>query len=90
MTYTFWKQFDFVCLQITVKALYDYRAQQADELSFCKHAIITNVTIPEPNQDWWRGDYGGMKQLFFPANYVVEIDRTDNQDSDDGVSCYAS
>lgn len=67
--------------------MYDYKAQQPDELSFCKHAIITNVTKPEPAQGWWRGDYGGMKQHFFPANYVVEIDRTDPQDVDEGV-CY--
>ncbi|XP_044272158.1 1-phosphatidylinositol 4,5-bisphosphate phosphodiesterase gamma-1 isoform X2 [Tribolium madens] len=71
--------------KITVKALYDYRAQQPDELSFCKHAIITNVTKPENSPGWWRGDYGGMKQHFFPANYVMELDRMDSQDgSDDG------
>lgn len=28
---------------VTVKAMYDYQAQRDDELSFCKHAIITNV-----------------------------------------------
>lgn len=73
--------------QITVKAIYDYKAQQPDELSFCKHAIITNVTKPDPNQGWWKGDYGGKKQLFFPANYVEEIDRIDLHDSgDDGVN----
>jgi phosphatidylinositol phospholipase C gamma-1 len=71
--------------KVTVKALYDYRAQQPDELSFCKHAIITNVTMPENSAGWWRGDYGGMKQHFFPANYVTELDRMESQDgSDDG------
>ena len=30
-------------MTVSVKALYDYRAQLEDELSFCKHAIITNV-----------------------------------------------
>ena len=28
---------------LTVKAMYDYQAQREDELTFCKHAIITNV-----------------------------------------------
>ncbi|XP_060519361.1 1-phosphatidylinositol 4,5-bisphosphate phosphodiesterase gamma-1 isoform X2 [Cylas formicarius] len=60
--------------KITVKALYDYRAQQPDELSFCKHAIITNVTKPPNSVGWWRGDYGGAKQQYFPAVYVKEID----------------
>jgi len=31
-------------INVTVKALYDYRATREDELSFCKHAIITNVS----------------------------------------------
>lgn len=54
--------------KITVKALYDYMANREDELSFCKHAIITNVK--KVQQMWWVGDYGGKKQLYFPANYV--------------------
>lgn len=56
---------------MTVKALYDYRARQEDELSFCKHAIITNVD--KPDEGWWRGDYGGNRQHWFPSNYVEEI-----------------
>lgn len=56
----------------TVKALYDYRGRQDDELSFCKHAIITNVD--KPDEGWWRGDYGGKKHHWFPANYVQEIE----------------
>lgn len=55
-----------------MKALYDYRARQDDELSFCKHAIITNVD--KPDEGWWRGDYGGKKHHWFPANYVQEIE----------------
>uniref|UniRef100_A0A8C5RTT0 Phosphoinositide phospholipase C n=1 Tax=Laticauda laticaudata TaxID=8630 RepID=A0A8C5RTT0_LATLA len=54
----------------TVKALYDYKAQREDELSFCKQAIIHNVD--KQDGGWWRGDYGGKKQLWFPANYVEE------------------
>ena len=60
--------------QITVKALYDYRSQHEDELCFCKHAIICNVK--KEDDGWWRGDYGGQRQLLFPANYTVEIDVT--------------
>lgn len=63
--------------RVTVKAQFDYRAQRGDELSFCKHAIITNVIKPNNIPGWWRGDYGGMKQLYFPANYVKEIDSTE-------------
>ncbi|XP_063632987.1 1-phosphatidylinositol 4,5-bisphosphate phosphodiesterase gamma-1 [Cydia splendana] len=58
--------------KVTVKALYDYRARQDDELSFCKHAIITNVD--KPDAGWWRGDYGGKRHHWFPANYVQEIE----------------
>ncbi|KPJ09210.1 1-phosphatidylinositol-4,5-bisphosphate phosphodiesterase gamma-1 [Papilio machaon] len=58
--------------RVTVKALYDYRARQDDELSFCKHAIITNVD--KPDEGWWRGDYGGKRHHWFPANYVEEVD----------------
>uniref|UniRef100_A0A671WK22 1-phosphatidylinositol 4,5-bisphosphate phosphodiesterase gamma n=1 Tax=Sparus aurata TaxID=8175 RepID=A0A671WK22_SPAAU len=54
----------------TVKALYDYRAQREDELCFPKQALILNVDKQEGG--WWRGDYGGKKQLWFPANYVEE------------------
>ncbi|CAB3226150.1 unnamed protein product [Arctia plantaginis] len=57
--------------KVTVKALYDYRARQEDELSFCKHSIITNVD--KPDEGWWRGDYGGIRQHWFPSNYVQEI-----------------
>jgi phosphatidylinositol phospholipase C, gamma-1 len=70
--------------QITVKALYDYKAQHDDELSFCKHAIITNVD--KKDQMWWQGDYGGKKQLYFPANYVVEINVTNNFGDADATS----
>ncbi|XP_059836799.1 1-phosphatidylinositol 4,5-bisphosphate phosphodiesterase gamma-1 isoform X1 [Hypanus sabinus] len=55
----------------TVKALYDYKAQREDELSFCKNAIIQNVD--KQDVGWWKGDYGGKRQLWFPANYVEEI-----------------
>lgn len=63
----------FTPAKVTVKALYDYRSDKSSDLSFCKHAIITNVTKPENTPGWWKGDYGGLKQHYFPENYVVEI-----------------
>uniref|UniRef100_A0AAY4DMQ5 Phosphoinositide phospholipase C n=1 Tax=Denticeps clupeoides TaxID=299321 RepID=A0AAY4DMQ5_9TELE len=54
----------------TVKALYDYRAMRPDELTFCKGALIHNVC--KDAGGWWKGDYAGNLQLFFPANYVEE------------------
>lgn len=58
----------------TVKAMYEYKAQRDDELSFIKNAIISNVDKQEGG--WWKGDCGGKKQLWFPANYVEEISPT--------------
>ncbi|KAI1243675.1 hypothetical protein IHE44_0001317 [Lamprotornis superbus] len=68
----------------TVKALYDYKAQREDELSFCKQAIIHNVD--KQDGGWWRGDYGGKKQLWFPANYVEEIVGSQAQEQDEASS----
>ncbi|XP_019724032.1 1-phosphatidylinositol 4,5-bisphosphate phosphodiesterase gamma-1 isoform X3 [Hippocampus comes] len=55
----------------TVRAMYEYKAQRDDELSFTKNATISNVDKQEGG--WWKGDCGGKKQLWFPANYVEEI-----------------
>ncbi|XP_034031611.1 1-phosphatidylinositol 4,5-bisphosphate phosphodiesterase gamma-2 [Thalassophryne amazonica] len=56
---------------LLVKALYSYKATQPDELSFMKGDLIHNVT--KANSGWWKGDYGGKLQLFFPSNYVEEV-----------------
>ncbi|XP_072551841.1 1-phosphatidylinositol 4,5-bisphosphate phosphodiesterase gamma-2 [Salminus brasiliensis] len=58
----------------TVKALYDYRAMRPDELTFCKGVVIHNVT--KESNGWWKGDYAGKVQLYFPANYVEEVANT--------------
>lgn len=71
--------------KVTVKALYDYKAQHEDELSFCKHSIISNVD-KKINQLWWTGDYGGKIQHYFPANYVQEINGLDGFDCDESSS----
>ncbi|XP_077371626.1 1-phosphatidylinositol 4,5-bisphosphate phosphodiesterase gamma-2 isoform X1 [Festucalex cinctus] len=55
----------------TVRAVYSYKAEMADELSFNKGALIHNVS--KNNDGWWKGDHGGNVQLFFPANYVEEV-----------------
>uniref|UniRef100_A0AAQ6AD54 1-phosphatidylinositol 4,5-bisphosphate phosphodiesterase gamma n=1 Tax=Amphiprion ocellaris TaxID=80972 RepID=A0AAQ6AD54_AMPOC len=65
----------------TVKALYDYRAQREDELCFPKQALILNVDKQEGG--WWRGDYGGKKQLWFPANYVEEVPNSPTRELDE-------
>jgi hypothetical protein len=45
---------------------------RTDELSFCKHALITNVE--KHDGGWWKGDYNGMVQRWFPSNYVEEVE----------------
>ncbi|XP_054273965.1 1-phosphatidylinositol 4,5-bisphosphate phosphodiesterase gamma-1-like [Macrosteles quadrilineatus] len=67
--------------KVTVKAIYDYQARHDDELSFCKHAIITNVN--KQDGGWWRGDYGGKRQQWFPSNYVEEIEPQRDEPRDD-------
>lgn len=34
----------------------------------------------------WRGDYGGKKQLWFPANYVEEVPSSPVRELDEAVS----
>lgn len=48
-------------------ALYPYKAQNDDELSFDKDDIISVVGRDEP--EWWRGELNGLTGLF-PSNYV--------------------
>lgn len=50
-----------------VRALYDYQAEDGDELSFDPGDIITNVEVVD--EGWWTGTFNGMKGMF-PANYV--------------------
>ncbi|EMP36224.1 1-phosphatidylinositol-4,5-bisphosphate phosphodiesterase gamma-2 [Chelonia mydas] len=61
--------------QRTVKAIYDYKAKRSDELSFCRGALIHNVT--KESGGWWQGDYGEKVQHYFPSNYVEDMS-TDN------------
>lgn len=56
---------------VTCRTLYSYAATQADELTFPKNAIITNVV--KKDGGWWQGDHGGVHEGFFPSNYVEEV-----------------
>ncbi|XP_013362551.1 PREDICTED: 1-phosphatidylinositol 4,5-bisphosphate phosphodiesterase gamma-2 [Chinchilla lanigera] len=64
--------------QRTVKALYDYKAKRSDELSFCRGALIHNVS-KEPG-GWWKGDYGTRIQQYFPSNYVEDISTAEGEE----------
>ncbi|KAH0619519.1 hypothetical protein JD844_000203 [Phrynosoma platyrhinos] len=55
----------------TVKALYDYQAKRDDELTFCRGALIHNVS--KESSGWWKGDYGCKVQHYFPSNYVEDM-----------------
>merc|ERR1712000_442656 len=51
------------------KALYDYDATTADELSFREGDIIT--ILQKDPAGWWEGEFNGQKG-WVPANYVQE------------------
>lgn len=52
----------------TVVALYAYAAQNDDELTFQKDAVIT--VLSRDNSDWWIGQLDGQTGAF-PSNYVT-------------------
>ncbi|RKP17422.1 myosin 1e Sh3, partial [Rozella allomycis CSF55] len=52
------------------KALYQYEAREADELSINPGDIITIINFDD--QGWWVGTFAGKKGMF-PANYVEKI-----------------
>jgi len=52
------------------KALYNYTAQENDELTLRKGDIIT---IIKEHPDWWEGEINGVVGVF-PANYVTKVD----------------
>ncbi|XP_057643855.1 intersectin-2 isoform X3 [Chionomys nivalis] len=56
--------FHAVCQVI---AMYDYAANNEDELSFSKGQLINVMNKDDP--DWWQGEISGVTGLF-PSNYV--------------------
>uniref|UniRef100_A0A3P9KX86 Osteoclast-stimulating factor 1 n=1 Tax=Oryzias latipes TaxID=8090 RepID=A0A3P9KX86_ORYLA len=51
-----------------VRALYDFTAEEDDELGFCVGDVIEVMDRSDPS--WWRGRLQGRTGLF-PANYTV-------------------
>ncbi|KAM4867524.1 intersectin-2 isoform 4-T5 [Thomomys bottae] len=56
--------FHAVCQVI---AMYDYAANNEDELNFSKGQLINVMSKDDP--DWWQGEISGVTGLF-PSNYV--------------------
>ncbi|MEJ1287256.1 hypothetical protein NN561_018274 [Cricetulus griseus] len=56
--------FHIVCQVI---AMYDYVANNEDELNFSKGQLINVINKDDP--DWWQGEINGVTGLF-PSNYV--------------------
>lgn len=65
----------FICYYVlwfqkcTVKALFDFKPQEDNELEFKKGDLIEVI---EQDGDWWRGRMGAEEGLF-PANYVSSV-----------------
>ncbi|ELK38261.1 Intersectin-1 [Myotis davidii] len=57
-----------------VIGMYDYTAQNDDELAFSKGQLISVLSKEDP--DWWKGEAGGHVGLF-PSNYVKLTTDTD-------------
>ncbi|XP_067088172.1 GRB2-related adapter protein 2a [Osmerus mordax] len=53
-----------------VKALYDFIAEEEDELGFSVGDVIEVIDRPDPS--WWRGRLRGKSGLF-PSNYITPM-----------------
>lgn len=62
-----WVDFFLSSLVCQVIAMYEYVANNEDELNFGKGQLI-NV-INKDDADWWQGEINGVTGLF-PSNYV--------------------
>ncbi|XP_059516405.1 intersectin-2 isoform X6 [Myotis daubentonii] len=64
-----------------VIAMYDYAANNEDELNFSKGQLINVLNKDDP--DWWQGEINGVTGLF-PSNYVkMTTDSDPSQQSSD-------
>jgi len=62
-------------LGICAVTLYDYQAEDENEVSFEPGEVITNIDKPDDN--WWEGLTQSGKFGLFPANYVEQIDSSE-------------
>lgn len=56
-----------------VRALFDYKSQHPDELSFEKGAEIVVITVKNQDEGWWKGKLSSGQTGIFPANYVQKF-----------------
>ena len=59
-------------LGVCAVTLYDYEAEDENEITFEPGEVITNIEKPDDN--WWQGLNQQGTFGLFPANYVEEID----------------
>ena len=59
-------------LGVCAVTLYDYEAEDENEITFEPGEVITNIEKPDDN--WWQGLSQQGPFGLFPANYVEEID----------------
>lgn len=59
-------------------AMYDYAAQNDDEVSFSRGSVI-NV-IDKTDADWWKGSAEANPDVYglFPNNYVKEMTHSES------------
>ncbi|CAF1320545.1 unnamed protein product [Adineta ricciae] len=57
--------------KVVVTALYPFKAQNTDELSFAKGDVII-ITQAPTDGGWWEGTLDG-KTGWFPSNYVEQL-----------------
>ncbi|KAM4664132.1 rho guanine nucleotide exchange factor 6 [Discoglossus pictus] len=60
--------------QLVVKARFNFKQQNEDELSFCKGDTIHVIRVEDGG--WWEGSLNG-KTGWFPSNYVKEFKPAD-------------
>lgn len=73
------------CTNVFATVVYNYQAQQVDELALTKGETIS--VLEKSTDGWWRGKKktGAEESGWFPSNYVKEIG-TSGADSDSSLS----